>query len=166
MKLIHLNDLTFQHWQTALDTMFSPTLGEHMGVDPNIIAHRPTLEQFYANIMDAHERNAFQAWGIIHEGKLIGYTLLDKRIGEWEIATVLSDSSLWGSSLGARATLHALQWAFEDDEAEWVVAFTQGKDPTVREMLERGGFRPLANMLVMDKATWQTRWKARMTKER
>lgn len=161
MTFVPLKEMTPPQWFRAWQSMYDPAMGEHMGVDPALIAARPTLEQFYENIMRAHESGRFQAWAIEKGGEFKGYTLLDKTVGEWEVSGVLVDPRDWGSGIGARATLHALKWAFEEDSAPWVVAFTQGKDPRVPEMLHRGGFRPLMNFHVMDAETWDARWRAR-----
>lgn len=162
MKLIHLADMTPELWFEAWEVMYSPYLGDHMGVDPNLTASRPSLSDFYRNIMAAHEAGRFEAWAIVTEDGFKGYTLLDKSVGEWEVGSVLADPSDWNSGIGVRATLHALKWAFEEDESEWVVAFTQGKDPNVPRILRRGGFRPLFNYHVMDRDTWNARWAGRV----
>lgn len=161
MKLVPLDEMTPPMWFAAWNAMYDDFLGDHMGVDPALLAQKPSLEAFYENIMTAHQAGQFEAWAIVKGGVYKGHTLLDKRVGEWEIATVLVDPDDWGSGTGVRATLHALKWAFETDEAEWVVAFTQGKDPRVVEILHRGGFRPLMNFHVLDSGTWNARWRAR-----
>lgn len=161
MKFVHLDDLTPPLWFHAWQTMFDPALGDHMGVDAALIAAKPSLEQFYENIMRAHEAGRFEAWAITKGGSFKGYVLLDRQVGEWEISTVLTDPADWGSGLGARATIHACKYAFEQLGAEWVVAFTQGKDPKVPELLHRGGFKPLMNFHVLARETWEARWRAR-----
>jgi len=162
MKLVPLDEMTPEQWYRAWKTMFDPAMAEHVGISPEILAAKPHLEDFYSNIMGAYQQGRYRAWAIIGSGgDFKGYTLLDRTVGEWEITTVLLDPQDWGRGLGARASLRAGRWAFEEDNAEWVVAFTQGKDPTVADQLKRGGFRPLMNFLVMDRATWNARWRAR-----
>ena len=161
MKLVPLSEMTPPMWYTAWNAMYDGFLGDHMGVDPVLLAQKPTLEQFYDNIMNAHQAGTFEAWAIMKGGEYKGHTLLDKRVGEWEVATVLIDPTDWGSGTGVRATLHALKHAFEVLKAEWVVAFTQGKDARVVENLHRGGFRPFMNFHVLDSGTWNARWRAR-----
>lgn len=163
---IPLTDMTDAQWHDAWDTMFNPKLAAHMGVNPDIIANRPTLVQFFQNIMAAYDANKFRAWGIVRDGEYLGHVVLDKSaIGEWEVGTSVRNPENWNSGIGVRATLHALQWAFEEDGAEWVVAYTQGEDLNVPRILKRGGFRRLANLWVMDQRTWQDRWAKRLTKE-
>ena len=162
MKLVPLDEMTPEQWYRAWSTMFNPQVAEHVGVNPAIIAARPSLEDFYQNVMAVHRAGTFEAWAILRGEEFRGYTLLDKSaVGEWEIVTVLTDPADWGSGLGARATIKAVKWAFEVADSEWVVAFTQGRDPRVHENLVRGGFRPFANLLVLDRQTWDARWRAR-----
>lgn len=164
MKFVPLDEMTPAQWHSAWGVMFDQFLGDHMGVDPALLAQKPTLEQFYDNIMAAHADHRFEAWAIVEGDTYKGHTTLDRQVGEWEIGTVLADPADWNSGTGVRATLHALKWAFEEDGAEWVVAFTQGKDPNVTRILHRGGFRPLMHFHVMDRETWDARWRARRTK--
>jgi len=161
MKLVHLTEMTPPQWYDAWNTMFDPSLGDYMGVDPELIAAKPTLEGFYKNLLDAHAAGRFQGWGIIKDGVYKGHVTLDKQVGEWECGVVLADPADWNRGMAIRASLHACKWAFEEDGAEWVVAFTQGKDPTIVDILHRGGFRPFINFHVMDKPTWDARWRAR-----
>jgi RimJ/RimL family protein N-acetyltransferase len=158
VKFVPITELSDKHWYQAYLTMFNPKLARHMGVDPLLIANPPSLVQFYQNLMNAHKEGRFMAWGIIREDEYLGHTLLDKTCGEWEIGTVLKDEKLWGSGLGVRATLRALKWAFEEQDIEWVVAFTQGRDPKVPDLLRRGGFRPLFNYHVMHRDVWKQKW--------
>jgi RimJ/RimL family protein N-acetyltransferase len=161
MKFVPLDEMTPPLWYHAWNAMFDQDLGDHMGVNPEIIASKPPLEVFYQRVMDSHAEGRFMAWAIVVGDEFKGYTLFDKTFGEWEIGTVLIDPKDWGSGLGARATLKALRWAFEEQDIEWVVAFTQGKDPKVAELLHRGGFRPFLHFHVLDKPTWHARWRAR-----
>jgi RimJ/RimL family protein N-acetyltransferase len=161
LKLIPLDEMTPDLWYDAWTTMYDPGLADHMGVDPNLVRVPPTLKEFYQNIMDAHRAGRFMGWAITAGGVFKGHAILDKQLGEWEIGTVLVDPADWNSGLGARATLRACQWAFEEDGAEWVIAFTQGRDPKVPELLHRAGFRPFMHFHVASKDTWDARWRAR-----
>ena len=134
-----------------------------MGGDPAALPPKPPLLQFYSTIMDAVEAGQFMAWGIISpDDKYVGHTILDKSTGEWEMGTVLVDESLWGSGIGVRAALTALKWAFEEDDAEWVISFVNSKDPRVERIVQKGGFRKLLHFWVMDKPTWDAKWRSRM----
>ena len=159
MKLVPVQDLTDEQWYHAYLTMFDRKLAYHMGVDPALIANPPKLIEFYQNIMGVIEAGKFVGWGIIDKnGEYLGHTILDKTCGEWEVGTVLADEELWSSGVGVRATLHALRHAFTELDTEWVVAFTQGKDPKVKDILLRGGFRPFMHFLVMHRDGWKERW--------
>ena len=161
MKLVHLTEMTPPQWYQVWNAMYDPVLGAHTGVDPVLLAAKPSLEGFYENVMKGHQAGVFEAWAIIKDGAYRGHTVLDKRVGEWELGTILIDPNDWSRGAGVRASLHAAKWAFEEAEAEWLLAFTQGKDPRVQEMLHRSGFRPLLHFHVMDRATWDARWRAR-----
>ena len=161
MKLVHLKDMTPDLWYHAWNAMFDPFLGDHMGVNPQLIAAKPSIEDFYRNVLAAHEAERLEAWAIVRDGKFVGYTTLDKSVGEWENATVLADPKLWGSGMGVYATFHAFHWAFEVDGAEWVVAFTQGKDPRVARMHEKINYRRLMNFWVLDRGTWEADLRAK-----
>lgn len=162
MRFVPLDEMTPEHWYLAWSTMYDPKTAEHVGVNPAITAAKPPLEAFYTNIMAAFKSGSFRAWAILKGDDFKGYTLLDKSVlGEWEIVTVLPNPSDWRTTIGIRATQHALKWAFEEDGAGWVIAFTQGKDPSLTAQLHRGGFRPFAHFHILDRETWDARWRAR-----
>ena len=157
MKLVPITEMTPDLWYYAWNAMFDPALGDVVGTDPALIAAKPPLEDFYRNITKAHEEGRLQAWAIVKDDKFRGYTLLDRTIGEWENGTVLVDPKDWSSGMGVVAAYHAFHWAFDQEGAEWVITFTQGKDPHVRNIHEKIGFRRLMNFWVLDKGTWQER---------
>ena len=161
MKFIPLDEMSPELWYDAWETMFDPHLANHMGIDPALLQAKPTLQDFYRNIMVAHNAGRFEGWAIVAGEQFLGYTILDKRVGEWESATVLKDEKDWSSGKGAIATMHAFSWAFETDGAEWVVAYTQGKDPRVIEMHEKAGYKRLMNFWVFPRSLWFDRWKPR-----
>jgi RimJ/RimL family protein N-acetyltransferase len=163
LELVHLRDLTDEQWHNVHSLMFDPRMAEHTGVSPELIAAKPDLVTFYRNLMMAHKADRFEAWAIMRNDKFYGYTLLDKSAwGEWELGTILTDPDNWGSGVGAKAGLLAMKWAFEKDNSEWVLAFVQNRDPKVRPMLIKAGFRPLSHALVMDKPTWERKWAGRI----
>lgn len=164
MKMVPLTELTDDQWYDIKELMFDPSMGSHMGTNPQVLAAKPDLEDFYRMVKIAYETNRYNLWAITDsDGEFLGYVVLDKgTFNEWEIGAVLADPDMWSSGVGVKATLRAMKWVFEEDNAEWLLAFTQGKDPRVRNMLIKGGFRPLSNSLVMDKPTWNDRWAGRL----
>ena len=159
MRYVAIEEFDDQQWHDCWRVMYDPDLAAHMGVATELVATPPTLVQFYDNITKAVQEGRFQLFAAVSdEGKYLGHAVLDKRLGEWELGVVLRDRSDWGSGIGARLAMYALRWAFEEDGAEWVVAFTQGMDLNVPRLLKRGGFRPFANMLLMDRRTFIERW--------
>jgi RimJ/RimL family protein N-acetyltransferase len=166
MKLINALDFTDKQWYDAHCATYNKDLGFHIGVDPRFIANPPSLVDFYKNITQAIENGTFQTWGIqSNNGEFLGYTYLDKSVlGEWEIGAALSKVEERGRGWGAKASLLTMKWAFETDKANWLVAFTQGKDPKVPEMLERVGFVPFSNFRIMSREAWDNRWLGRLNK--
>lgn len=160
MKFVPLTEMTDEQWYKCHLTTYNQELGYHMGVEPALIANPPKLTDFYQNITNAYDADMFRAWAILdNDDKFLGQVILDKSAtGEWEVGTVLADRSKWNSGIGTRATVHAMRHAFFEEGAEWVVAFANGRDGKVRDLLIRGGFRPLMNFLVMDKQTFKDRW--------
>lgn len=163
MQLVPITDMSPPLWYEVWNAVFDPQMGDHIGADPRIVAMKPSLEVFYQNFMNAVASGNFMAWAIVKDGRYRGHVTLEKSAGEWEIGTVLVDPKDWNSGMGVRATLGGLKWAFEENGAEWVIAFTQGKDPKIPQYLHRGGFRPFMHFHVMDRATWDARWRARRT---
>lgn len=150
-------------WAKAHETFYSLRLLRHMGTDPNAIPEKPTLLNFYSNIMSAIEAGKFKAWAVLDaNGDYLGHSILDKTSGEWEMGAVIADENRWSSGIGVKAALTALKWAFEEDGAEWVVSFVTSTDPRVKGMVERGGFKPLFHFHVMHRDTWYEKWHPRM----
>ena len=162
MKLVPIEQLSDENWAQAHDTMYDPDLAAHMGSDPALL-QKPTLQEFYCNIMNAVEDGKFRAWALIaSDGSYQGHAVLDKSSGEWEMGAVLKDPALWSRGYGVKAALHAMRWAFEEDHADWVIAFTHGKDPRVYDIVARGGFRPFMHFWAMPKEVWADKWARRM----
>lgn len=160
--LVPIENLTDDQWRDAHDAFYSLKLARHMGTDAAQMPPKPDLLTFYSKVMDGVERGVFRAWAILRDGKYVGHTILDKGSGEWEMGTALVDEGLWSSGIGVKAALHAMRWAFEEDNADWVIAFTNGKDPRVKEIVEKGGFRRFAHFWIMPKETWDAKWRPRM----
>ena len=142
--------------------MFSLKLARHMGSDPALMPPKPPLQAFYNDVMDRIEAGTLKVWAILRGDEYVGHTILDKTNGEWELGTVLADDSLWGSGIGVRSSLHALKWAFEIDGANWVMAFVNSRDPRVKDIVERGGFKPFMHFWLMTRETWDAKWRRRM----
>lgn len=154
MQLVHLNDMTPEHWFHAWNAMYDPYLADYMGVQEELVQNKPELPDFYRNITNAHAQGKFQGWAILKDDEFRGYTLLDKTVGEWESGTVLANQEDWSTGLGVFPTFHAWRWAFEEDGAEWVVAFTNGTDPKVMRMHEKIGYKRLLHFWVMSRDNW------------
>ena len=162
MTLVPIENLSDTQWQEALEGFYSLKLHRQMGSDPNYVPTKPDVLTFYNTVMDGVENGVYRAWAILRDGHYVGHTILDKSSGEWEMGTALADESLWSSGYGVKAALHAMRWAFEEDGAGWVIAFTQGKDPRVKDMVERGGFKRFAHFWIMSSETWDAKWRPRM----
>lgn len=160
MKLIPIEEFNDAQWEDIHRVMYDLKLARHMGNDAGI--EKPTLQAFYNNLMDGVEAGTFKAWGIFDGTQYKGHTVLVKTDGEWEMGTVLADEEMWSKGYGVKAALHAMRWAFEEDNAPWVVAFTNGRDPKVFDIVEKGGFKKLFHFWVMDRETWDARWRPRM----
>lgn len=162
MTLKHLKDFTDEDWYYAHQIMYDPDVMRVMGASE--MQNNPlTLVSFYEHSIRSHARGILEGWLIIQHDERVGYVVLDKRNGEWELGVAIHKPELRGKGVGVKAALQAVKWAFEDDGAEWVTAFTQGTDPKVPRMIERMGFRRLYHIWVMDKATWDERWSGRVT---
>jgi RimJ/RimL family protein N-acetyltransferase len=162
MTFVPITEFTDKMWYESYLIVYNKEIAFHMGVNPQLIANPPTLTEFYDNISAAVEAGTGYGFGIIKDGDLIGHVILDKRSGEWEVGTVLKDKKYWNSGIGARATLHALKWIFDEQEAKWAITHTFGRDPKVRDMLIRGGFKPFMSFLILDQETWKERWSRRV----
>lgn len=160
MRLVPLGELTDAHWFEAWRTVYDPALAMEVGTNPQLIMTPPTLVEFYRNLTGAMEAGNFMGWGIIDGDRYLGHAVMDRTGGEWELGVVIPEQDDRHRGTGVRAALHALRWAFEDQGAEWVVAFVNHPHTDyVRDILTRGGFRKLMHFFVMDSATWDERWR-------
>jgi hypothetical protein len=159
MTLTPIEELTDRQWYDAYMTVYDRDLAFEIGTDPRLVMNPPTLVQFYENIMAAVNAGTFKAWAILDGDRYRGHTILDKSGGEWEVGTVIPLDADRSTGAGVRATLHALRWAFLEDESEWVTAFVNHPNTDqVRDFLIRGGFRKFMHFYVMDRSAWETRW--------
>jgi len=162
INFVPITDFTDKDWYEAYLVVYDKNLAYSMGVDPKLIVNAPSLTEFYDNIMSSVNKGTAHGWGIKRGDDYLGHTILDKSSGVWEFGTVLKKEGERNKGIGARATFHAVKWIFEDQNEEWAIAFTRGKDPRVKEILLKAGFRPLMNFLIMDKRTWNERWAGRV----
>lgn len=163
MKFVQLPDLTTRQWYDLHLSVYNKDLAYHMGTDPRLIVNAPDLNTFYLNMTKAYDDGVLMGWGILgSNNRLKGYAVLDGRAGEWELGVALINKKDWKGGVGVRAALLAMKWVFEVDKSDWVIAFAQGVDDSVKSILLRGGFRKFMSFYVMDKETWESRWKAHM----
>lgn len=163
-KLVPIERLTDEQWKQAWDVMYSLKLARHMGSDPAHIV-KPPLLTFYCNIMDAVEAGRFKAWALLDEhGTYLGHTVLDKSTGEWELGVVIANEELWSSGLGVKMALYGLRHVFDVEGSDWAIVFTNGRDPRVHDMVERGGFQRFMHFRIMSRETWERLWKDRASR--
>lgn len=162
MSLVYkpLAEMSDEEWAKAHEAFYSLKLTRKMGGNTDYVV--PPLQEFYNTMMDEIEAERLIGWAIIREGEYIGHTVLVKPHGAWEVGTALASEDDWGSGVGVRATLHALRHAFEELGEKQVIAFAYGKDGEARRYLERGGFRPMMNFLVMPVEVWDARWRGKV----
>ena len=157
MILKHLNEFTDEDWFHAHQIMYDPAVNEIMGAQ-EVISNPLTLVSFYEYSIRANKRGLLEGWLIFSDDAPVGYVILDKRNGEWELGIAIQTEANRNAGIGVRAGLQAMKWAFETDGSEWVTAFSQGTDTRVPRMMERMGFRRLYHIWVMDMATWYDKW--------
>jgi hypothetical protein len=164
MKIDYLpiTEFSDRDWYDAYLIVYNKDLAFHMGVDPKLLANPPSLTEFYDSINGAVKNGTGYGWAVKKGDEYTGHVILDKTTGVWEVGAVLKNPDNRHKGTGVRALMHALKWIFEEQDEEWAIAFTQGRDPKVHEMLIRGGFRPLMKFLIMDKRTWHERWAGRV----
>ena len=161
MTFVPITEFTDRMWYDCYLIVYNKDLAFSMGVDPKLIVNPPTLPKFYDNITGAVEAGVGFGFGILDDDELIGHVILDKRAGEWEASVVLKDPKYWNSGVGVKAALRAGKWIFEEQDAQWAIGYTLGRDPKAKEMAIRAGFKPFMNFLVMDRKTWNERWSRR-----
>ena len=134
-----------------------------MGTDPALYMSPPSIVNFYEMTTQRVAQGTLQAWLFYSvKDEPVGYVLLDKAKGEWELGIAISKVEERNKGLGVRATLHALKWAFEEAHVRWVTAFTQGKDLKVPQMIKRMGFEKLYHFWVMTPEVWEATWAGRI----
>lgn len=163
IKYVPVTEYTDKMWYESYLTTYNKDLAFHIGMEPALVANPPKLLDFYENVTRGVEQGLFYGFGIVKDDELIGHITLDNRIGEWELGAAIRHQEHWNHGLGVKAALHAMQWVFGEKGRDWIIAFSFGKDPNVKDMILRMGFKPFANFFVLDKETWQERW-ARRTK--
>lgn len=159
MTYIPLQDLTDEQWAQAHKAFYSLELIREMG---GAVPDRTlSLQEFYNWAHDEMEADKLHGWAIVDDEEYLGHVLLVRPQGEWEVGVAIVDKSLRGSGVGVRAGLYALRYAFEELEAEQVVAFANNPDSGVREMLLRMDFKPMFHFLYINHDAWEVRWSRR-----
>jgi RimJ/RimL family protein N-acetyltransferase len=159
MNFIPVQDFTDTHWAQAYEIVYDVDSNQIMGTDPSIYATPPSLVGFYESVISRIESGTFQGW--LFTGTTddpIGYVVLDKSKGEWEIGISIKDSDERNKGYGPKAALKALKWAFEERNVQWVTAFTMGTDIRVPQMVKKMGFHKLYHFWVMPQSVWTDRW--------
>lgn len=159
MEYIRFEDLTDDQWAQAHKAFYSLELTrEQGGTLPDVI---PSLQEFYNTTQDVIEAGNLVGWAIVDDEKYLGHALLVRPQGEWEVGVAVADKQDRGTGMGLRAALYALRYAFEELEAEHVVAFANNPNGVMRDILLRGGFKPLFHFLYITKEGWEERWARR-----
>lgn len=158
MTLTEFDTLTDRQIYDAYLTTYDPDLNFEMGTDPRLIANAPDLVEFYRNVEKELRAGRFKGWAYTPKGRYAGHVTLGKNTGEWELG-VLVKPAHQGKGVGVRLALHALSWAFTEDDATWVVARTDARNPNTERMMERMGFTPLMNFHVMNRHTYIQKWR-------
>ena len=161
LVLKHLTDFTDEDWYHAHHIMYDEDVNREMGAQ-EVLQNPLTLVSFYEHSVRSYNRGILNGWLIFSDDEPVGYVVLDKRNGEWELGVAIQNKNNRNKGIGVRASLQAMQWAFEEDDSEWVTAYTQGTNTNVPKMMERMGFRRLYHLWVFDKATWNERWSGRV----
>lgn len=159
MEYVRFDDLTDAQWEQAHKAFYSLELTrEQGGTLPDVV---PSLQEFYNTTWDAIDSGDLVGWAIVDDERYLGHALLVHPHGEWEVGVAVADKQNRGTGMGLRAALYALRYAFEELEAEHVVAFTNNPNSDIRDILLRGGFKPLFHFLYITKDTWEERWARR-----
>ena len=161
MKIIPVTDFSDSDWYHAYKFVYDKETNEVMGTDPANYTNPPTIVGFYEMTTQKVEQGILQAWLFFSKDKPVGYVLLDKTKGEWELGIAITDPDA-RTGIGVRAALHALKWAFEEKKLKWVTAFTQGRDLKVPQMMRRMGFEKLYHFWVMTPEAWESNWAGRL----
>ena len=161
MKYVPLSELSDEHWYEAYLTVYDRKLAQYMGTDPRFVVNPPSLVDFYNNITAHMQNGTFMGWAIVDDDEnYLGHAILDKSTGEWELGVVVPDESRRGTGIGIRAAIYAMNWAFENPECEWVIAYANHPSTDfMRKFLIRAGFRKMMNFYVIDRPTFEERWK-------
>jgi len=163
MKMVPVSDFTDVEWYHAYHIVYDRETNEVMGTNPSLYVSPPPIVTFYETATQRVAQGVLQAWLFYSVKDIpIGYVLLDKTKGEWELGIAIKDTDERSKGYGARAALRALKWAFEEEHARWVVAFTQGKDLKVPQMVKRMGFEKLYHFWVMTPEVWDATWAGRI----
>lgn len=166
MKLVPASEFSVEDWFSAYKVVYNAELAPLMGWDfPALGETPPSFTEFFDDWQSKSKAGNLFAWGVFDaDGKFVGYTILHRTpaVPEWELGTAIADASKRRAGIGVRATLHALKYAFEELNAEWVWAISEVKNKEVESILERGGFRRFAHFYLMRHDDFEERWAGRI----
>ncbi len=156
MKLKHITELTDEDWYFAWNLMYDHEVNMLMGTHPDRYIHKPSLIQFYDEVMGRYNRGVLEAWVFAVGDRNIGQVMFERSQGEWEMGISIQREEDRKSGHGARAAIKSIDLMF-DKGAPWIVAFSRGNDFSVPRQMQRIGFRKLYNYWVLDKPAWKNR---------
>lgn len=163
MRLIPIQDFTDELWYAAYKIFYDHDTNVIMGTDPSNYRTPPGLVVFYEVVNQKVANGILKGWLFTNSEDIpVGYIILDKTKGEWELGISIMDGEERRKGNGARATLKVLAYAFEEMKVPWVTAFTLGTDLSVPKQVQRVGFQKLYHFWVMSPDIWERTWKGRI----
>lgn len=163
MKMIPMKEFTDELWYHAYKIFYDRDTNIIMGTDPALYVTPPTIVEFYEVASQKANNGILHAWLFLTpDDTPIGYVVLDKSKGEWELGIAIQDPEQRGKGYGVKAALRVLKFAFEELGVRWVTAFTQGTDLKVPKQIQRMGFEKLYHFWVMCPNIWERTWKGRI----
>lgn len=154
-----MEDMDDAMWAEAHKAYYSLELTREMGGPTDYEV--PTLQSFYNMMMDAIDEGQMYGWTILKDDEYAGHAALVKRETEWEVGVAVVSQEDRGRGLGIRAGLHALRFAFEELGAKQIIAFAYNPNGIAKGMIERIGFRPFLNFLMLPIEVWEEKWARR-----
>jgi len=163
MRIIPIEEFSDELWYAAYDIFYDRAANLIMGTHPDNYQTPPGLVVFYETASQKVRAGVLKGWLFTNSEEVpVGYIVLDKSKGEWELGISIKDPDERGKGNGPRATLQVLKYAFEEMKVPWVTAFTQGSDLSVPKQVERVGFQRLYHFWVMSPDIWERKWKGRV----
>ncbi len=155
MNLIPAQELTPDQWKQLYDHSYDKETLETSGsqVAYESIRDKIMFPVFVKKITDEVAKGSMVMVAVVDkEEKVIGSgQLLLSNHGEYELGvTLYKENRNYG--YGPRVAMYLIKYAF-DNGVPWVVAFSYGKEDSVRQMLIRLGFKKLMNFWVLENPT-------------